>query len=377
MVKHGEPQGRQGRRIALCLPDMGGGGAERVALEIIRELLAAGHEVDLVLARAGGELLPLVPPEVRVIDLKASRMLGALWPLVRYFRRERPDAIQVSMWPLTTMAILARRLSGSKARLMTSDHIAFAQASAWDTLPIRLTAGPLYRLADVRVSVSEGAARDLAHVTGMRRDQFEVIYNPISPPDEIRTTESVDRLWGGARARIITVGSLKPQKNHALLLRAFARLGRKDARLMILGEGPLRGELEALAADLGIADDIIMPGFALDPWPYYASASLFVLSSDYEGFANVILEALAAGLPVVSTDCQSGPAEILDHGRFGSLIPVGDKAALAAAMERALTGQDDEDARGARRTHAASFSEGSALRYRQLLVLGDDDPLSR
>jgi glycosyltransferase involved in cell wall biosynthesis len=373
MVKQGEPQGRHARRIAVCLPDMGGGGAERVALEIIRDLLAAGHEVDLVLVRATGELMPLVPPQVRVIDLHASRVLAALRPLTRYFRRERPDAIQVSLWPLTTVAIVARWLAGSKARLMTSDHIAFAQASWWDTLPIRLTAGPLYLLADVRVSVSEGAARDLAEVTGMRRDRFEVIYNPISPPEDIRSNKEADRLWGSAKIRILAVGSLKPQKNHALVIRAFARMT-PDAKLMILGEGPLRGELEALAAELGIADNVTMPGFALDPWPYYASASLFVLSSDYEGFANVVLEALAAGLPVVSTDCRSGPAEILDHGRFGALVSVGDEAALAEAIERTLQEPHDPEAGKER---AAHFSAGSARRYRQLLVPGDDDLVSR
>lgn len=344
---------------------MGGGGAERVALEIIRELLGAGYQVDLVLVRATGELLPLVPAEVRVIDLDASRVLTALRPLTRYFRRERPDAMQVSLWPLTIVAILAHRLARSKARLMTSDHIAFGQASSWDTLPIRLTAGALYRLADVRVSVSEGAARDLADLTGMRRACFEVIYNPISPPAEIRSMEAIEGLWGSAKIRIITVGSLKPQKNQALLLGAFARLGHESAKLMILGEGPLRADLEALAEQLGITDQVIMPGFVLDPWPYYASASLFVLSSDYEGFANVILEALAAGLPVVSTDCQSGPAEILDHGRLGTLVPVGDEAALAKAVARALDeGHDPE----AGKSRAATFSQGSARRYRQLLV---------
>ena len=355
----------QSRRIAICLPDMGGGGAERVALEIIRELLGAGHQVDLVLVHVVGQLLPLVPPEVRIVDLRAARLLGALGPLIRYFRRERPDAMQVSMWPLTTVAILAHRLSRSRALLMASDHIAFAHAGWRDKLTIRLTAGPLYRLADVRVVVSEGAARDLADLTGLGREAIELIYNPISPPAQIYPSAGAERLWGGARHRIVTAGSLKPQKNHALLLRAFARMGRKDATLMILGEGPLRPELERLGAELGIAEQLVLPGFQIDPWPFYASASLFVLSSDYEGFANVVLEAMAAGLPVVSTDCPSGPAEILDQGRFGALVRVGDEAALAAAMERALDDPGDAESRKAR---AATFSQGSARRYRELLV---------
>lgn len=353
------------KRIAICLPDMGGGGAERVALEIIRELLGAGHKVDLVLVQARGELMPLVPPEVRVIDLGASRMLGALRPLVRYFRRERPDAVQVSMWPLTSIAILAQRFSRSRARLITSDHIAFSHAGRWDKLVIRLTAGPLYRLADRRVVVSNGTGRDLADLTGMKRDRFELIYNPISPPRQFQSTAHVDGLWGGAKERIIAVGSFKRAKNHALLLRAFARLGRPGAKLMILGEGALRPDLERLAARLGIADDVILPGFAIDPWPYYASASLFVLSSDWEGFANVVLEALAAGLPVVSTDCPSGPSEILDRGRFGVLVPMGDESALAEAMARALDHPGDIEAGKAR---AATFSQGSARRYLELLI---------
>jgi glycosyltransferase involved in cell wall biosynthesis len=344
---------------------MGGGGAERVALEIIRELLGAGHQVDLVLVRAEGQLLALVPPAVRIIDLKARRLLGALLPLIRYFRDQRPDAVQVSMWPLTTVAILAHRLAGSRARLMVSDHIAFSHAGRRDKMAIRMTAAPLYRLADVRVVVSEGAARDLAELIGVDRGQIELIYNPISVPEEIKPTPEAERLWGGAKDRIVTAGSLKPQKNHALLLRAFARLDRSNAKLMILGEGPLRPDLERLAAELGIAGRVVLPGFQIDPWPFYASASLFVLSSDYEGFANVVLEAMAAGLPVVSTDCPSGPAEILDQGRFGTLVPVGDEAALANAMVDALDDRGDPEPRKAR---AATFSQGSARRYRDLLV---------
>jgi glycosyltransferase involved in cell wall biosynthesis len=129
---------------------------------------------------------------------------------------------------------------------------------------------------------------------------------------------------------------LKAQKNHALLLRSFARMQRGDEQLLILGEGPLRSDLERLATDLGIADRVAMPGFKVDPWPYLASAELFALSSDYEGYPLALAEAMHAGLKIVSTDCVSGPSEMLDRGRFGSLVPVGDEQALAAAMEEGL-----------------------------------------
>jgi glycosyltransferase involved in cell wall biosynthesis len=357
--------GQPSKRIAVCLPSMGGGGAERVALEIIDELLTAGHPVDLVLVQAAGELMPLVPATVRIVDLKARRIRGALMPLARYLRRERPHAMQVSMWPLTTVAIAARLLSRAPTRIVTSDHISFASAGAGLRLAVGLTAGLLYRFADHRIVVSEAALRDLADLTEMEPRQFETVYNPLSVPHAIQPTAEAEAAWGGPGPRILTVGSLKRAKNQALLLRAFARLDRKDARVMILGDGPLRGELQALAAELGIAERLAMPGFAIDPWPYYASADLFVLSSDWEGLPMVLIEALAAGVPIVSTDCPSGPQEMLDGGRFGRLVPTGDAATLAGAMERALQAPGDPEPRIA---WAKSFAEGARRRYRLLLA---------
>lgn len=181
-------------------------------------------------------------------------------------------------------------------------------------------------------------------------------------PEALRSTE---QLWTAAPGgRILTVGSLKAQKNHPLLLRAFARLARPDARLMILGGGD-DAPLRRLAAELGIADRVVLAGFHLDPTPFYQTADLFVLSSDHEGFGNVIVEALAQGLPVVSTDCPSGPAEILEGGRWGALVPVGDAEALAAAIDRALATPHDPDALKRR---AADFAPAiAARRYLDLL----------
>lgn len=354
---------RSHKRIAVCLPDLGGGGAERVALQIVDELLDAGHEVDLVLVKAVGELLSLVPKRANIVDLGAKRIRGALLPLVRYFRRLRPDAMHVSMWPLTTIAIAARILSRVPVRVVTCEQVSFAAASALPRAAIALSAGFLYRFADHRTVVAEGALRDLAALTRIDRDRFEVIHNSVAIPDRIASTAEAEATWGGS-PRIISVGSFKVQKNHALLLRAFARLGKPSARLMILGEGPLRADLEALAEGLGIADQVILPGFAIDPWPYYASADLFVLSSDVEGLPLVLVEALAAGLPIVSTDCPSGPREVLDDGRFGTLVPTGDVAALASAMTETI---DKPGNAGLRKKRAAKFAGNSIARYRQLL----------
>ncbi len=321
---------------------MRGGGAERVALRLIEDFLKAGHDVDLVLLSAGGELMELLPPQVRVVDLKAPRIRNALVPLVRYFRDRRPDGIQISMWPLTSVGLIAHRLARSRARTIVSEHITLSKqyptsgsAGAALRASIRLT----YPLADARVAVSKQAADDLARISGISRETIEVVYNPVGrPPAELTVPPAIEAVWGGATDRIIAVGSLKAQKNHLLLIRSFAALShsRPTARLLILGEGELRPQLEALAKAEGVADKIVMPGFSIDPWPFYASANLFVLSSDYEGYGLVLVEAMRSGLSIVSTDCESGPREILADGRYGSLVPCGDCAALAAAMEAAL-----------------------------------------
>ena len=365
------------KRLAFFLPDMRGGGAERVALRLIEDFLKAGQEVDLVLLEEKGELLSLLPAEVQVFDLKAPRVRNGLLPLIRYFRRRRPHAMQISMWPLTVLGIVAHRLARSQARLVTSDHAALSKhvppsrprayrLLAWST---RL----FYPLADARILVANDAADDLARLSGLDRASLEVVYNPVGrPPAALPPAPHIEALWGEAERRILTVGALKAQKNHALLVRSFARVFKgAPAKLMILGQGELRNPLESLVAELGVADQVLLPGFATDPWPYYASAHLFALSSDYEGYPLVLIEALRSGLPIVSTDCESGPREILAGGRYGTLVPVGDEAALATALEHAFGRELDREALRARAE--AISGQTTSDRYLELM-LGPPSP---
>jgi glycosyltransferase involved in cell wall biosynthesis len=332
-----------GKKIALVLPDLRAGGAERVAIHLMRHFLAAGHRVEFVLMHKEGELLAEVPSDVPVVDLGAGRIRNAFGSLIRYFQRARPDAAQVSMWPLTVAAVLARALARSPARLVISDHIALSKQYGDKPIvkaALRASTRLFYPLADARVIVADAAADDLARLSGLKRESFEVIYNPVVP-NVSHTTSEVETMWRGADGRIINAGSLKPQKNHALLIRSFARMRlKRRAKLMIVGAGPMERDLRNLAASLRLADDIVFAGFHANPWPYYASADLFVLSSDYEGYPLVLIEAMMSGLGVVATDCESGPREILDNGRFGRLVPVGDEAALAEAMLEELTAPD-------------------------------------
>jgi glycosyltransferase involved in cell wall biosynthesis len=359
-------------RVSLVLPNLAGGGAERVTLTLASEFLARGMAVDLVLMKNEGELLDQVPPGARVVDLKTPRTRQVLLAFAQYLSAERPDAVIANMWSLTIACIAARILARSDARLMVCDHVTLTNAyRSWGVgtaFFMRTSIAGVYPFADVRVAVSSGVADDLAALSAIPRGRFDVIHNPITvrPPaaGEDATVNSAWQGWCGKR--IISVGTFKTQKNQALLLKAFARASETvDARLMILGEGSLRGDLEALAARLGVAERILMPGFFPDPAPFYRAADLFVLSSDYEGFGNVIVEALACGCPVVSTDCPSGPAEILENGRFGRLTPVGDAEALAAAMSESLAADHDRELLQRR---AEDFSpERAADKYLALL----------
>jgi glycosyltransferase involved in cell wall biosynthesis len=351
-------------RIALLLPSLEAGGAERVALTLAAEFLAMGDAVDIVVLRREGALVGSVPAKARLIDLGAERLRNAHRPLAAYLARERPDALLASIWPLTSIAVWAARRS--RTRVVVVEHNTLsAEMPAW-----RPAIRALFRVilrwshprAAARVAVSRGAADDLARLCGLPVEAVEAIHNPIPARSPVAPQDVPD--WRGAGRRILNVATLKRQKNHPLLLDAFARIARPEDRLAIVGEGPERGVIEQAADDLGISGQLLLVGHAPDPNRWYATADLFVLSSDYEGFANVVAEALGHGLTVVSTDCPSGPAEILQD--LGRLAPVGDAAALADAIDAALAEPDDPSAARAR---AAAFEPTQiAHRYRALLL---------
>ncbi|MBF9149654.1 glycosyltransferase [Novosphingobium jiangmenense] len=360
--------------ISIILPDLRGGGAERVMLDLAREFAQVGHEVEFVLMQAVGEFLPEVGSDFSVVDLGAPRIRQVPLLLARYLRDRKPDAVIANMWPLTSASVVGRALARWRCRLLLVEHITLArQYASWGKIhafALALSMAATYRFADKVAAVSEGAAAETADLAKLPKSRVGVLYNPIPqrliPSEEQRT--SADRLWNcNPGQRILNVGSLKDMKNHRLLLRAFAALERPEARLMLLGQGANEAALRSLAETLGITDRVIFAGFHVDPSPFYATADLFVLSSDHEGFGNVIVEALGHGLPVVSTDCPSGPAEILENGRYGRLVPVGDAGALTVAIDLALSTPVDAAAQKAR---AADFVPGIAARkYLDLLGL--------
>jgi glycosyltransferase involved in cell wall biosynthesis len=331
--------------IALFLPSLRGGGAERVMLNLAEGFSHRGLDVELVLASAVGEYLGLVPPSVQLIDLKAPRVLASLPALVRYLRRVRPRALLSALDHANVVVLLARRLARMDGRVVISVHNHYSSSAASSrkikvkilTLMMRW----LYPGADAIVTVSHGVADDLTQTIGLDKRHLHTIYNPVVTPTLLtRLDEPVDHPWfmPGQPPVVLGVGRLTAQKDFPTLIRAFAELRQKrEAHLIILGEGEDRTAIEGMIKELGIEHDVALPGFVSNPYPYMKHAAVFCLSSAWEGLSSVLVEAMACGTPVVSTDCPSGPSEILEGGRCGMLVPVGDPAAMATAIEHALS----------------------------------------
>jgi glycosyltransferase involved in cell wall biosynthesis len=336
--------------ISILLPNLAGGGAERVNIDLAYEFARAGHDVEFVLMQAKGPLLEEVRSVFPIVDLGTPRVRSLPIALLRYLRKRKPEALLASMWPLTAIAPFSARLAGHSCRVVIAEHgILSAQYSDWGRFHramLKLSTGLGYRLARYRVGVSSGVVADIAGLSGMSFNDFHVVHNPVPPrpTPAPAAVEAAEALWAAPPgARILSVGTMKAVKNHPLLLQAFARLDRPGERLMFVGDGAKRDELLSLARELGVADRVVLAGFHSDPTPFYMTADLFALASDYEGFGNVLVEALASGTPIVSTDCPSGPSEILDGGRYGRLVPVRDVEAMAEALDTSLDQPFDPD----------------------------------
>ena len=332
-------------KIALFLPSLMGGGAEKVMINLAGGLLDLGKEVHMVLSQATGEYMDRVPRRVKVVDLQSRRTLFSLPGLVRYLRRERPNVLVSAVEHANVIAVWGRMLAAVPTRSVVTIHTNLRSASQQVDHRTRVQVMPFlirrtYPLADEIVAVSQGVAEDFAVFAGMPVERIRVIYNPVVTP-EIYDLAGLPapHPWfqdGGAPV-ILSIGRLSDQKDFPTLFRAFVRLRREGrARLLVLGDGDQRPYLEKLAADLGISDVVSMPGFVDNPYPYLAKASVLVLSSRAEGLPTVLIEAMALGTPIVSSNCRSGPDEILEGGKWGRLVPVGDENAMAQALLDAL-----------------------------------------
>ena len=351
---------------------MRGGGAERVMLALANGFDERGVGVDLVLVKAEGEYLDMVSEGVRVVGLDSRRTLTAVPRLLRYVHRERPAALLSTLTTTDLAALMAKLMHGGRLRVVVRQATTFSDTFGdvgFRARQVMRLARLLMPAADAVVAVSEGVASDLRGQVPRAAGKIVTIHNPVVGPGlAAQAAEAVEHRWfvDGGEPVVLAAGRLSGEKDYPTLLRAFAEVARsRSARLVILGQGPDRESLLELAKRLGIEDRFDLPGFDVNPFRYMARASAFVLSSRYEGFPNVLAQAMACGTPVVSTDCRSGPSEMLEDGRWGRLVPVGDWRAMARAIEATL---DDPMAAEALRARAAVYSVGASVeRYLEVI----------
>ncbi|MBC8505253.1 MAG: glycosyltransferase [Chloroflexi bacterium] len=337
--------------VAIFSPSLEIGGAEQGVVNLANGFVQYGKNVDLLLATAEGTLLSAVHPHVNIVDLGRKGVFGAFFPLVNYLKIEHPvflisvqtHASLIALWARAATRVTTKNILVE----VTTMSLNYGLEPGLKNKLIPLLARYFYRFADAVVCLTRGIEDDLRSVTGLSEKKMYQIYNPVLPNDvSKKTKQPIAHPWfePGSPPVLITLGRLTAAKDYPTLLQAFALARQKgEMRLLFLGDGRKRNELERLATSLDIDRDVQFLGFVENPYPYLARSSVFVLSSAWEGLSHVLVEALACGLPIVSTDCKSGPAEVLENGKYGTLVPVGDSVAMASAILDALNVHPDHD----------------------------------
>ena len=337
--------------IAFLIPSLRGAGAERVVLNLSRAFAAKGYAVDLVVLKRKGAFADVDMQGIRIVDLASPRALVALPALIRYIQRERPATLISALPHMNILALMARSMAGTSTKIVITEHNPFSSDFAGVNPLKRMVLVAciriLYPRADATIGVSKGVVNDIARVANIRVENMRVIYNPIVTPEikELACAQAnhpwLDEKQGPI---VLAAGRLTKQKDFPTLVKAFARLREAtNARLIILGEGEERDALERLVTDLGIQESVSLPGFVENPYAFMARADVFVLSSLWEGFGNVLVEAMACRTPVVATGCPGGVVEVLAEGEYGTLVAPGDASAMARGIEEALSNPGDLD----------------------------------
>ena len=332
--------------IFFILPDLRGGGAERVCINLAHDWISRGHKVTFVLMKKRGEFLNNVSKKIKIINLNKDRIRNLFFPLVNFFLKKKPEVTLVQMWPLTSIAVLSWLASFKKGKLIIVDHIHLSTSVEKELLiPKRIfefIINLTYKFSSKIIVVSKGVKSDLIKMNKNLSKKIKVIYNPIIHKNKKKIIKKNSllskKIWGkNTNNRILNVGSLKIQKDYFNLIKAFSLLKNLNkSKLLIVGDGPLKNDLKNYAQKLNLKEKIFFVNFKKNLDVFYQTADLFVVSSMWEGFSNVIVESLGFGLPVVSTNCKSGPSEILKNGKYGTLVPIQKPFKLSEAIFKNL-----------------------------------------
>lgn len=333
-----------GGKLACFFSTSGHSGVDRIMKNLIPSIAARGVEVDLLHVRKHGPYLDSVPENVRVIDLGVSSTVPAFFPVMRYLKRERPTVLLSDKDKVNRLAYFARKAAGVDTRLVfrmgTTVTKDLEGKSKLKRLSHYLSMHHLYPQISTVIVPSAGVADDMSLFAEIDRSHITVVHNPIVTPNFLnKVKQAAEHPWlsDSEIPVILGVGELSGRKAFDVLINAFSLVRRQRlCRLILVGKGRKREELEALVSKLELTESVSIVGFQENPFSYMSEADVFVSASTFEGFGNVIVEAMAAGTPVVATDCPSGPREILKDGRLGHLVPVNDEQAMADAISSML-----------------------------------------
>ncbi|RLL35835.1 glycosyltransferase [Acinetobacter cumulans] len=333
-------------KVMFFLPSLGGGGAERTVIQLANSFAEQGLNIHLGVCDVTGEkakLLPEVSRKIQLVNFNCGRVMNSITPLKMKMKAEQYDCLVATQTHTNIVAGIAKKLAGVQTALIfreVSTPSKNLKLQGIAKFVLKTLVNWTYPMAQQVVCVSKGVEADFREYYAYKKNNLSTIYNPVLDDAyfEKLKVPVTHRFFNNDNKVILAVGRLTEAKNFGFLIRSFKALHdqHSETRLIILGEGELRVEFEALVSDLGLKDVVDLPGFDSNPYAYFKYASLFVLSSNWEGLPGVLIQALASKVKVVSTDCPSGPMEILDHAKFGLLIECNDQAGLAQAMQQAI-----------------------------------------
>jgi len=351
-------------------------GLEVLTLGLIEEFLKYDLDIDLVLINESENFNQYIDKNVKVFNFQSKRLLQSISPLKNYIDDEKPDAIFAALWPLTSLVGIAHRLSSSRAALVFSDHNPLSQQyyyfNFFQKALMRIFTNITYRLADHHVSVSNDIRNDLKNYFKLSGSKFVVINNLVTFPtaNSLHSNDSkyLERIKNFQGYKILSVGQMKEQKNHKLLIDAFKIISKSfEAILIIVGSGDMFEETKQYVEANNLSNQVVLPGHSSQIIEYYKIADLFALSSKYEGFGNVLIEALYFGLPIVATNCSGGPKEILGNDQYGILVKNNSPQELANGIIQILSGNKSFN-KGDLINRAGEFSpQKIAVKYLNLI----------
>lgn len=352
------------KKITFLLYSFEDGGVEKVTINLAKGLKNIGYDIEFVCFKKHGEFLSEVKDDFIIHELNINRSSESIFKLIKYFRQHKPDVFFTAKHYINIMVLIAKGLSRTKSKVIVAGHGMFFKRKGMLAWLMKL----FYPKADKIVAVSSGVAQNIHEITNIPLRKITVIYNPVITKEMIENFEQTKPLQNTLGQKlIVSIGRLSPEKDFKTLIIAFQIVRQTHPlKLVIIGEGPERNNLEELIRELKLSEDVLLSGFKKNPFEYLKAADLYVLSSITEGLPTVLIEALYSMTPIVSTDCPSGPREILENGKYGLLTPVGDSDKLAKVMEATLFEKKMDTSK--LRDRALQFtSEKSINKYQKLI----------